>query len=184
MDETPKRRWFRFRLSTVLILTAIVAWGMACRPYTIRLWHDNLHGTRLYFGPLPAWILDVSDALDRNAIPGLVFWLDKNHDGLKSPYGLNPRLRRPTAALLTVLAWKSAWAWQFSLRRLFGTVTLFCLFGLALQSADTDSEVGILATLSVFPLLGAAFGSLFKRAWEGALAGVAAMVVQTVVFFL
>ena len=28
MDETPKRRWYQFRLSTVLILTAIVAWGM------------------------------------------------------------------------------------------------------------------------------------------------------------
>ena len=29
MDEKPRRRLFRFRLSTVLILTAIVAWGMA-----------------------------------------------------------------------------------------------------------------------------------------------------------
>ena len=32
MDEKPKRRWFRFRISTVLILTAILAWGMATRP--------------------------------------------------------------------------------------------------------------------------------------------------------
>jgi hypothetical protein len=30
MNAQPKRRWFRFRLSTVLILTAIAAWGMAC----------------------------------------------------------------------------------------------------------------------------------------------------------
>ncbi|MBX9790320.1 MAG: hypothetical protein K2Y37_15490 [Pirellulales bacterium] len=29
MDEKPKRRWFRFRLSTLLILTAIAAWAMA-----------------------------------------------------------------------------------------------------------------------------------------------------------
>lgn len=29
MDETPAKRWFRFRLSTVLIVTAITAWGMA-----------------------------------------------------------------------------------------------------------------------------------------------------------
>jgi hypothetical protein len=35
MDDKPQRRWFRFRLSTVLILTAIVAWGMACRPYLV-----------------------------------------------------------------------------------------------------------------------------------------------------
>ena len=33
MDEKPKRRWFRFRLSTVLILTAIVAWYMASLPF-------------------------------------------------------------------------------------------------------------------------------------------------------
>jgi hypothetical protein len=32
MDEKPKRRWFRFRLSTVLVLTAIVALGMAYQP--------------------------------------------------------------------------------------------------------------------------------------------------------
>ncbi|MGD9647489.1 MAG: hypothetical protein AB7U73_17375 [Pirellulales bacterium] len=33
MHEQPPRRWFRFKLSTVLILTAIAAWGMACRPW-------------------------------------------------------------------------------------------------------------------------------------------------------
>ncbi|MGD9645047.1 MAG: hypothetical protein AB7U73_05000 [Pirellulales bacterium] len=33
MDEKPKRRWFRFKLSSVLILTAILAWAMATRPY-------------------------------------------------------------------------------------------------------------------------------------------------------
>jgi len=33
MEEKPKRRWFRFRLSTVLILTAIAAWGMALQPW-------------------------------------------------------------------------------------------------------------------------------------------------------
>jgi hypothetical protein len=29
MNEQPKRHWFRFRLSTVLILTALTAWGMS-----------------------------------------------------------------------------------------------------------------------------------------------------------
>jgi hypothetical protein len=28
-----KRRWFRFRLSTVLIATAITAWAMSCWPW-------------------------------------------------------------------------------------------------------------------------------------------------------
>ena len=35
MDAKPKRRWFRFRLSTVLILTAILAWAMSCWPWLI-----------------------------------------------------------------------------------------------------------------------------------------------------
>ncbi|MBX9788783.1 MAG: hypothetical protein K2Y37_07690 [Pirellulales bacterium] len=29
MSQTPAKRWYRFRLSTVLILTSIAAWGMA-----------------------------------------------------------------------------------------------------------------------------------------------------------
>jgi hypothetical protein len=46
MDETPKRRWFRFRISTVLILTAIAAWGMAIRP-GVNIQYDHYKG--------PAW---------------------------------------------------------------------------------------------------------------------------------
>lgn len=43
MDDSQgtKSRWFRFRLSTVLILTAIVAWGMVTRP-SIRCGGDQL----------------------------------------------------------------------------------------------------------------------------------------------
>jgi hypothetical protein len=33
MPNPPRRRWFQFSLRTMLILTAIVAWAMACRPY-------------------------------------------------------------------------------------------------------------------------------------------------------
>ena len=29
VDDKPTRRWFQFRLSTVLVRTAIAAWGMA-----------------------------------------------------------------------------------------------------------------------------------------------------------
>jgi hypothetical protein len=36
MTEKPSHRWFQFRLSTVLILTAIVAWGMALPAYVPR----------------------------------------------------------------------------------------------------------------------------------------------------
>jgi hypothetical protein len=40
MHATSKRRWFRFRLSTVLILTALTAWAMATRPQ-FHLHHVN-----------------------------------------------------------------------------------------------------------------------------------------------
>lgn len=40
MDVKPTRRWFRFRLSTVLILTAIVAWGMAAGPW---MYTEEIH---------------------------------------------------------------------------------------------------------------------------------------------
>ena len=33
MSEQPKRRWYQFRLSTVLILIAIAAWAMALPAY-------------------------------------------------------------------------------------------------------------------------------------------------------
>jgi hypothetical protein len=35
MQEKPRRRWFQFKLSTVLILTAIAAWGMAIPPLVV-----------------------------------------------------------------------------------------------------------------------------------------------------
>ena len=38
MRFAPLFRWFRFRLSTVLILTAIVAWAMACWPWRIAIY--------------------------------------------------------------------------------------------------------------------------------------------------
>ncbi|MGD9644766.1 MAG: hypothetical protein AB7U73_03580 [Pirellulales bacterium] len=67
--------------------------------------------------------------------------------------------------------------WQISLRRLLGTVTLFCLVGLALQlvawTVDTPAYGWCL--LSIFPLTGAAVGSLFKRTVLGAVAGCGAI---------
>ncbi|HEY2841009.1 MAG TPA: hypothetical protein VGJ26_17780, partial [Pirellulales bacterium] len=35
MEITRPRRWFQFSLSTILTLTAIAAWMMAIRPYTV-----------------------------------------------------------------------------------------------------------------------------------------------------
>jgi hypothetical protein len=96
MTEKPKRRWFRFRLSTVLILTAIVAWAMACRPY-VTVWLYEPVPMPLPGKPLPeAYAYSKSDA------------------GVESLYiphqGPNPRLIAPAVALAVFLAWKAAWA--------------------------------------------------------------------------
>jgi hypothetical protein len=93
MTQKPKRRWFRFRLSTVLILTAILAWAMACRPYRTTLWRQIV---------LP------------NGVPEPVGW---NYSNSGPPgtteyhipeLGLNPKLRWPALALLVFAEWKVA----------------------------------------------------------------------------
>jgi hypothetical protein len=96
MDEPPTRRWFRFRLSTVLILTAIVAWGMACRPY-------------IETGTTGAW-LNSGDPLPPGArSDGIVVRRDRVHV-LVDRQSLNPALQWPLTTLVAFLAWKAAWA--------------------------------------------------------------------------
>ncbi|MGE0536604.1 MAG: hypothetical protein AB7O68_16660 [Pirellulales bacterium] len=89
MTEKAKRPWLRFRLSTVLILTAIVAWGMATRPY-------------LVLGPGAHIIWNPPDTMaERESI-----W-----HRWGTPYAnrkLNPALRWPALALAAFLAWKGA----------------------------------------------------------------------------
>ena len=81
MDERPKRRWFRFRLSTVLILTAIAAWGMALRPLFVSV----KPGYKGHFVAVPAGPYFTA------VVP-------------------NPNLKWPALALAAFLAWKAAWA--------------------------------------------------------------------------
>jgi hypothetical protein len=92
MDEKPKRRWFRFRLSTVLILTAIAAWAMAIRPRVVATTRDYHVGD----SNLP-WL--VRDSFARH--PGL------RHVVLTQE-SFNPQLLSPTLALVAFLAWKAA----------------------------------------------------------------------------
>ncbi|MBX9788474.1 MAG: hypothetical protein K2Y37_06125 [Pirellulales bacterium] len=91
MDEKPKRRWFRFRLSTVLILTAILAWGMATRPHIV-----PGPGAHIIWTP-------PETKAERDSI-----WTRWG-----TPYAnrkLNPALRWPAIALAVFLSWKAAWA--------------------------------------------------------------------------
>jgi hypothetical protein len=94
MDERPKRRWLRFRLSTVLILTAILAWGMACRPYIVH---------RQYKGDAPdiPWVVRYAVSKTPNLPPPEVYWLT-----VTLP---NADLRWPALTLAAFIGWKTAW---------------------------------------------------------------------------
>jgi hypothetical protein len=94
MDERPKRRWFRFRLSTVLVLTAIVAWGMAQRPFVRWYGWDRS-------GDHHGWV-------ERTPPSGLPAW--RVEDELGYYQRSFPQLRWPALALAVFLAWKAAWA--------------------------------------------------------------------------
>ena len=109
MAEKPKRRGFQFKLSTVLILTAIAAWGMSLSPYfeeaPVTYYRQVLEvppGAPIAYGP---------EVKVRNGEPP-PFRL-----GYRTPHTsrrmwqktLAPQLRYPFAALAVFLAWKAAW---------------------------------------------------------------------------
>ena len=104
MVAQPKRRWFRFRLSTVLILTAIVAAAMAAWPWvTIErttITSNGSHGPACY-GSAP--VLPRFRYVGGETTRTSVSWhYAREH--------FNPELAYPALALAAFLAWKAAWA--------------------------------------------------------------------------
>ena len=88
MADTPRFRWFQFKLSTILILTAIAAWGMGTKP----------------------WLISHSIPDPRNQTVPLIggssvtyTWPDEEQRIL------NPALQWPTLALASFLTWKAGW---------------------------------------------------------------------------
>jgi hypothetical protein len=106
MDAQPKRRWFRFQLSTVLILTAIAAWGMACRPYVGLFYHHDIADRSYSAGHIPNDLGDeghwVTSFMSSKATTG--------QHGLQLYVGPNPELAYPALALAAFLAWKAVGA--------------------------------------------------------------------------
>ena len=116
-----KQRWFRFRLSTVLILTAIVAWGMASGPF----FYFELESVHKPGGPVGEWFVPLR-APQAKRVPApwrpLERWRGVSHQPLlDSPeywdsnyQATGPHFNRdvlwPALALATFLAWKAAWA--------------------------------------------------------------------------
>jgi hypothetical protein len=94
MDQQSKRRWFQMRLSTWLILVAIIAWAIAVRPWLApRTFNSD--------GDMVVW----SETITLLAPGGTVFTFVVPFAG----WQLNPQVVWPLAALLIFLAWKFAW---------------------------------------------------------------------------
>ena len=105
MDDSQgtKRRWFRFRLSTVLILTAIAAWGMACWPWVLTT-------ERLVY----PWGGGVNDFIPPD------YWYGRELPPLtpKKVHSINWQLGWPSLALIVFIIGKAAWAVVERRRRL------------------------------------------------------------------
>jgi hypothetical protein len=89
--ELVPRAQFQFRISTMFILVAILAWGMSCWPFFLRepqLWPP---------GPIQ---------------PGEYVYASggTNLRSQITMHRFNPMARGPVAALAAFLAWKAAWA--------------------------------------------------------------------------
>ena len=103
MADQPKRRWFRFKLSTVLILTAIAAWGMACRPWWI---HRVDSGLASHFVDIPkgATVLRKVPLQGGSMMSGPhIFYKWELNE-----YQVNRQLRWPVLVLVTMIGWKVA----------------------------------------------------------------------------
>jgi hypothetical protein len=123
-STTLRRRWFRFKLSTVLILTAIAAWAMSCRPFfaiALVAWVsipadvEIVEGdTYRFFGEYPSvaaerWI----DDCKRKAGADAAYLIIEP----ETRFSMNPRLRWAAIALFAFLTWKAGWAIAAQRRR-------------------------------------------------------------------
>ncbi|MGD9647385.1 MAG: hypothetical protein AB7U73_16855 [Pirellulales bacterium] len=99
MDAKPQRRWFRFRISTVLILIAIVAWAMACWPWAAV-------SKRIIL----ATAADIDPAISFTKV--LFSRTTPNNGPLVEETWIEPNTAAayPALALAAFLAWKAAWA--------------------------------------------------------------------------
>lgn len=108
--DPPPRRWYQFRLSTILVLVAIAAWVMACRP----LWIDGMDSWRQITHAEYMQRLEVS--LDARRLPEwrrppttIVAMTGPPSFYIEEP-GPNPKLKWPILALAAFLTWKLSWA--------------------------------------------------------------------------
>lgn len=111
MDEQPRitRRWYQFRLSTILVLVGILAWAMARRPWIN--WGGNgiepdmaVPGLACQFyvhrTGVTAWLCIYNEVPGARHLDAYGWWLN-----------IGPtELIWPILALVAFLTWKLGWA--------------------------------------------------------------------------
>jgi len=102
--ETPRRRWFQFRLSTWFVLVGVLCWALACWP-----WIVERQVTLKVYGGNDHWTLD---ELSPNRFFGFIRYIESNATKaalIERQTIPNPALIYPSLALLAFIAWKVAW---------------------------------------------------------------------------
>jgi uncharacterized membrane protein len=98
-------RWLRFRLSTILILTAIAAWVMALRPW-IQVGFGDVNRLQSF-----GWRDGSADSAFQIAILGIrTLGPNSTTSGAVAEFGPNPELLWPALALFAFVTWKAGWA--------------------------------------------------------------------------
>jgi len=118
MTPAPKRHWFQFSLRTLFVVVAILAWGLATRPYLVEVGFTGSF-TQVSNGPDAAPSMANVKRENVEGLFGISFEIS-DQDGLPDVYALNPRLCWPLLALTCFLGWKivqSIVAWQRKRRR-------------------------------------------------------------------
>ncbi len=92
MDGKPKTRWFQFRLSTVLILTALAAWTMVLHSQ-VSFYHDSVP---VRMGTNSSVLLGF--AINWKPTGRSIYW----------QVTIGQDLMGPAVALFAFLAWKAA----------------------------------------------------------------------------
>ncbi len=117
MPSLPPHRWFQFRLTTVFVLVAILAWSMLIQPWVVpnpnypqQLWPT---GARIPPGYKVSALPGEPARVYINARTGTPQVLL-----IPSDRQMNPALRHPISVLTLFLAWKAARPAARSARRL------------------------------------------------------------------
>jgi len=107
-EPTTRRRWYQFRLSTVLVLVGIAAWVMALRPWYYVVYMGEFSSGYVAGTEPPAGAVYWSIAIMLSSGSLLAA------HSLQVSFGPDPQLLGPLFALGAFLTWK--WTWPCVVR--------------------------------------------------------------------